>query len=410
MAVGSFRFMRRAWQVAAFTLTGALLAAGLVAAPAPAAGDTGDRVSAPDRGPVVKGKDSGPLKPSPVKKTSAPERGPAELPSGGTDLVDVAPADKTRADARTPETTKVGGLPVAVTQRGGAELDQVGVEVVTRDETGSDGSADVVVALAKPADVRSAKAATSRTTEAEAAGAPSRVDVAVDYSGFAGLHGGAWDQRLTLVQLPACALDSPQKAKCQVGEPVPTANRTAQDTLVAEAVQVPADGSPVVLAVAANVSSDSGNFGATPLSASNTWSTDLRSGSFSWSYPITVPDVPGSFVPELGLSYASGGVDGSVSTSNNQGSLVGDGFDLWPGFIERKYKSCALDEVKNADGRAIGDQCWDYDNGFISFNGAAGELVPTGTANTWKLQNDDGTKIEKLTDSARANGDNDNEY
>lgn len=410
MTVGSLGHARWAWQVAAFTLTGALLAAALVAAPAPAAGDTGDRITAPDPGPVVRGKDSGPLEPSPIKKSSAPERGPAELPSGGTELVDVVSSGKARAGAPAPETTTVGGLPVAVTQRGGERLDRVDVEVVATDETGSDGSADVVVALARPADGQTAKTAAGRTAEAEAARTSSRVDVAVDYSGFAGLHGGAWDQRLTLVQLPACALDSPQKARCQVGEPVPTANRTAQDTLVAQSVRVPADGSPVVLALAADVSGGSGNFGATPLSASNTWSTDLRSGSFSWSYPVTVPDVPGSFVPELGLSYSSGGVDGSVSTSNNQGSLIGDGFDLWPGFIERKYKSCALDEVKNADGRAIGDQCWDYDNAFISFNGAAGELVPTGTANTWKLQNDDGTQIEKLTDTARANGDNDNEY
>ncbi|MFI2362995.1 polymorphic toxin-type HINT domain-containing protein [Promicromonospora sp. NPDC019610] len=405
MTVRSYGFKRRAWQVAAFTLSGALLAAGLVAAPTTAAGDTVDAVGAPDPGPVVHGKDAGPLEPSPIKETPVPERGPAELPSGGAELVDVA-----SAGARSPETTVVGGLPVGVAHHGGPRLDEVDVEVVTQDAGVRDGSADVVVALTAPAEGRTANAATARTGESEDDGEASLVDLAVDYSGFSGLHGGAWDQRLTLVQLPACAAETPEKAKCQVGEPVAASNRTAEDTLLAEGVRVPADGSPVVLALAADVSSESGNFGATPLAPSNTWSTDLRSGSFSWSYPITVPDVPGSFVPELGLSYSSGGVDGSTSTTNNQGSLVGDGFDLWPGFIERKYKSCALDDVKNAAGRAIGDQCWDYDNAFISFNGAAGELVPAGAANTWKLQNDDGTKIEQLTDSARANGDNDNEY
>jgi RHS repeat-associated protein len=410
MTVRAYVFRRRAWQTAAFTVTGALLAAGLVAAPAPAMGDTGDGVTAPDPGVVVHGEDSGPLQPSPIKKTSAPKRAPAELPAGGTGVVEVASAGKARATTPAPEAATVGGLPVGVTHRDGTPLDQVAVEVITSDETSRDGSADVVVTLAAPADRRKTKTASGRVAAPEVSGEPSSVDVAVDYSGFAGLHGGAWDQRLTLVQLPACAVETPKKAKCQGGEPVSATNRTAQDTLVAEDVKVPTDGSPVVMAVAADVASGSGNFGATPLSPSNTWSTDLRSGSFSWSYPITVPDVPGSFVPTLGLSYSSGGVDGSTSTSNNQGSLVGDGFDLWPGFIERKYKSCALDDVKNAAGRAIGDQCWDYDNAFISFNGAAGELVPTGTADTWKLQNDDGTKIEKLTDTARPNGDNDNEY
>lgn len=397
---------RRAWQTAAFALTGALLAAGFVAVPS-AAGDTGDRVSDPDPGVIVHGKDAGRLNPSPIKKATPPEPGPADLPPGGAGVVEVAPAAASREAAPGTADTKVGGLPVGVAHRDGARLDKVDVEVVTADRPGRDGAADVLVSLAAPAG-KQAKASGRGT--APAAGKTSTVDVAVDYSAFAGLRGGAWDQRLTLVRLPACAADTPEKASCQVGEPAETTNRTADDTLVAQSVRMPADGSPVVLALAADTSSGSGNFGATPLSPSNTWSTDLRSGSFSWSYPITVPDVPGSFVPTLGLSYSSGGVDGSVSTSNNQGSLVGDGFDLWPGFIERKYKSCALDEVKNAEGRAIGDQCWDYDNAYISFNGAAGELVPTGTANTWKVQNDDGTIVEKLTDTARANGDNDDEY
>ncbi|MEV0949670.1 polymorphic toxin-type HINT domain-containing protein [Promicromonospora sp. NPDC050249] len=398
---------RRTWQTTAFALTGALLAAGFVAVPPTAAGDTGDRVSDPDPGVIVHGKDAGRLNPSPIKKATPPEPGPADLPPGGAGVVEVAPAAAARESAPRTADTEVGGLPVGVAHRDGARLDKVDVEVVTADRPGREGAADVLVTLAAPAG-KQAKASGRGT--ASAAGGTSTVDVAVDYSAFAGLRGGAWDQRLTLVRLPACAVDTPEKASCQVGELAATTNRTADDTLVAQSVRMPADGSPVVLALAADTSSGSGNFGATPLSPSNTWSTDLRSGSFSWSYPITVPDVPGSFVPTLGLSYSSGGVDGSVSTSNNQGSLVGDGFDLWPGFIERKYKSCALDDVKNAEGRAIGDQCWDYDNAFISFNGAAGELVPTGTANTWKVQNDDGTIVEKLTDSARANGDNDDEY
>ncbi|SKC82765.1 polymorphic toxin-type HINT domain-containing protein [Krasilnikoviella flava] len=178
---------------------------------------------------------------------------------------------------------------------------------------------------------------------------------------------------------------------------------------MAEGLTVAAEGSPTVLMVTAGVSGDSGSFGASSLSPSNTWSTDLRSGSFAWNYPLSAPDVPGSFTPNLGISYSSGGIDGRTSSTNNQASQVGDGFDLWPGFIERKYKSCGLDEVKNDAGRPIGDLCWDYDNAFISFNGVAGELVPSGT-DTWRLQKDDGTKIERLRSTARGNSDNDGEY
>ena len=51
--------------------------------------------------------------------------------------------------------------------------------------------------------------------------------------------------------------------------------------------------------------------------------------------------------PDLGLSYNSGRIDGQTGTTNNQSSWVGDGFDLWSGFIERRYKPCYDDGVKN---------------------------------------------------------------
>ncbi|MEU4384116.1 polymorphic toxin-type HINT domain-containing protein [Promicromonospora sp. NPDC023805] len=348
---------------------------------------------------------------------AAPHERRAELPVGGHGAVETQSAGRKSSST---DMTVVGGLPLSVTdQTDDSPAGRVDVDVITSEpDRPREGGDRVIVALSVPqADQADGSKSPERAAAADSRAETSKirnraqgVDVAVDYSAFAGLHGGSWDDRLTLVQLPGCAADTPDKAECAAGRTVGATNRTGDDVLTAKGIKVPADGSPVVLAVAASVSGGSGTFGATPLSPSNTWSTDLRSGSFSWNYPITVPDVPGSFVPTLGLSYSSGGVDGRTSSTNNQSSLVGDGFDLWPGFIERKYKSCALDDVKNADGNAIGDLCWDYDNAFISFNGAAGELVPTGTANTWKLQADDGTKIERLTDSARGNGDNDNEY
>lgn len=47
--------------------------------------------------------------------------------------------------------------------------------------------------------------------------------------------------------------------------------------------------------------------------------------------------------------------------TNSQGSWVGDGWDLWPGYIERSYQSCAADtddvdgDTPNNDDNPTGD-------------------------------------------------------
>lgn len=145
------------------------------------------------------------------------------------------------------------------------------------------------------------------------------------------------------------------------------------------------------------------------LSPSAAWNVSLNTGDFTWDYNIPVPQVPGELTPNVGLSYSSGSIDGRTGGTNNQSSWVGDGYDLWPGYIERRYKPCADDGVENADGNKPGDLCWAYDNAFISFNSKAGELVPAGDGE-WKLRQDDGTRIERLTSAARSNGDNNDEY
>ena len=64
-----------------------------------------------------------------------------------------------------------------------------------------------------------------------------------------------------------------------------------------------------------------------------------NTGDFAWSYDMPVPGARRPD-PEVGLSYSSGSVDGRTANTNNQASWVGDGFDLSPGFIERRYKPC----------------------------------------------------------------------
>ncbi|WP_308288567.1 polymorphic toxin-type HINT domain-containing protein [Streptomyces macrolidinus] len=248
------------------------------------------------------------------------------------------------------------------------------------------------------------------TLEKQEKGAAGAVGATVDYSSFAQAYGGGYASRLTLVTLPACALETPDKAACRTATPVATDNDTEGQTLSAPAVQVRA-GTPTVMAVVAGDAGKTGDFKATSLSPSSTWNTDLSSGSFTWSYPIQTPPVPGEFTPQLALSYSSGAIDGRTSSTNNQSSWVGDGFDLSPGYIERRYKPCADDGQKAADGISRpGDLCWGYDNAYVSLNGKGGELVPTSNKNVFKYKNDDGTRIARGTNSALANGDNDNEY
>ncbi len=239
------------------------------------------------------------------------------------------------------------------------------------------------------------------------------VQVSVDYSAFAQVYGGSYASRVRLVSLPACAATSPQKQSCTEQTLVAATNDTAAHTLTAASVAVPATtGQAVLLGVSAGTDSDQGDYKATALSPSAAWNTNLNTGDFSWSYDMSVPGVPGKFAPSVKLAYSSGSVDGRTSNTNNQASWVGDGFSLWSGSIERSYKSCAADDVTNANGNKPGDMCWAYDNATLSFNGHAGELIATGT-NSFRLKDDDGTKIDRIYGSAsdvRSNGAHNDEY
>ncbi|MCX5535759.1 polymorphic toxin-type HINT domain-containing protein [Streptomyces sp. NBC_00006] len=236
------------------------------------------------------------------------------------------------------------------------------------------------------------------------------VGTTVDYADFAEAYGGGYGSRLTLVELPACALTTPDKATCRSATPVATDNDTEQQRLTASTVPLKA-GTPTVLAALAGDSAKTGDYKATPLAPSATWSTDLNTGDFGWSYDIPAPEVPGEMSPKVALSYSSGTIDGRTGNTNNQSSWVGDGFDLSPGYVERRYKPCADDGQKADDGvNKPGDLCWGYDNAYITFNGKGGELVPTGTADEFRFQKDDGSRIARLKSTARGNGDNDGEY
>ncbi|MCP2343147.1 RHS repeat-associated core domain-containing protein [Actinomadura rupiterrae] len=354
--------------------------------------------------------------PAPAPRTAWPKSGTAEV-----DVPKAAGLDKAN---RSPA-ARAGDLPVSVTApaarpglRSNAHSTQtagkVQVRVLDRHDAQRAGVNGLVFSVGR--------------SDAPTAG---QVGVQLDYSAFDQAFGGSYGSRLRLVQLPGCALSTPERPECRTTTPLAAANNTQNRTLAGtvDAAPVPSGpqqrphadphtttttasaAGPTVLAAVSGTGGDQGDYKATALSPSATWQVGTQTGDFNWSYPMRVPPVPGGLAPDLKLSYSSASIDGRTSNANNQSSWAGDGFELWPGYIERKYKACKDDGVPKDEeyNEYPADQCWGYDNASISFAGQGGELIPAG-GDRWRLKKDDGTRIQKLTSSTTDNGDNDGEY
>ncbi|MGQ0468159.1 MAG: RHS repeat-associated core domain-containing protein [Sporichthyaceae bacterium] len=286
---------------------------------------------------------------------------------------------------------------------------------------------------------------------------PGPVALRLDYTDIADAYGGDWASRLQFVRLPDCALTTPELDECRVGAaiashndpttgtvtavvdlaeieptpslaPTPSTNPSPASTPAANATSSPApsarpteaarasreltNSSGAVVGITAATSGAGGDWSATPLSESSTWAAGGSSGAASWSYPLSVPDVPGGLVPNLAISYNSGSVDGRTGGRNNQSSWIGEGFDLAPGYIERRYVACAddtaadqdltgtLGQAANNTGHKSADLCWRTDNAVLSLGGSVDELVRDKDAQSkWRKRFDDGTRVERLSDT-----------
>ncbi|MFG2960805.1 RHS repeat-associated core domain-containing protein [Streptomyces sp. NPDC048291] len=221
-------------------------------------------------------------------------------------------------------------------------------------------------------------------------------DLGVDYSSFAAAYGGDWAGRLQVLRLPDCALTHPGKAACRSGKTLPYTNdrdgQTLQARLTFSTTSAQATGQTMLLALAAGAKSGGGDYKATPLSASSTWEAGNSSGTFTWNYPLKAPPAAAGPAPDLAISYDSGSVDGRTANTNNQGSQIGEGFDLTSSYVERKYASCDDD---GEDGKY--DQCWKYDNASLVLNGKATELVKNDSDGTWHLKDDDASVVTHST-------------
>ncbi|MFJ7967103.1 ricin-type beta-trefoil lectin domain protein [Streptomyces sp. NPDC096324] len=395
----------------------------------------------------------------------------AHWPKAGTAVVDLGPQTK-------PKPVKAGSLPVWVAPADTKHrVDSVRVQAASHTQTLRTGANGMLLGITP-----------SGTTSA-----PGRVKVVIDYSAIARQYGGGYGSRLRMVQLPGCALTTPEKTECQKATPLKFTNRASAEQLTATVTMVPASGddgtadpkptddmasstptasvgpsqapdatatdtakpttgaespkpdqgtaSPkpsesangpeamsertapltaaagtTALAVTSGPSGSQGDYGATELSGAGTWQASAT-GSFTYSYPVSVPAAVGGNAPSVGLGYDSQSVDGETTARNSQASWVGDGWSYQVGYVERRYRGCSslLDSEGKKLVKGSGDECWGGDNAMLSFGSHSGVLVPDGVDSgvpgeikQWRIQGDDGTLVQEL--SGAANGLHDGVY
>jgi len=284
-------------------------------------------------------------------------------------------------------------------------------------------------------------------------GEPGPVQVALDYSGFAHAYGANFADRLRLRRLPGCALTRPDDPTCSASPvTVPVTNNPAAGKLTAQLTAVPpagatpsgqpstppgasaspaADGDVAVdpeavfVLTSSAAGTSTGDYRATDMRPSGSWSVGLSSGSYNYSYPIPLPPSVGGSTPDLSFGYSSGAVDGFTNATNTQASWTGLGWDLSPGFIERKYRGCSDDvDSGQSDQASWGDLCWespyandgeDNDNATtrglatmeISLAGHTSQLIRE-SSGLYRLEDDPGWRVEHK--SGGSNDDQDGEY
>ncbi|MFJ9809408.1 ricin-type beta-trefoil lectin domain protein [Streptomyces sp. NPDC101158] len=350
-----------------------------------------------------------------------PEPGSATVRFAAGEGSRKGPNGRTAKEAGTP--TRAGALPVwlapvstaaSAADRGTADRAEVRVEMASHERATGAGVNGMLFSLT--------------STQSNTTG---KVQLVVDYGRLAKAYGGGYGSRLQLIQMPVCALTTPQRPECRTRTAIPFANRATADQLTATvsfdapaAATGPASRSAMLtqttegtaIAVTSGSGGSQGDYAATSLNPSGTWQAS-GTGSFTYSYPINVPAGLGGNAPSVAFAYDSQAVDGETSARNSQSSWIGDGWSYDPGFVERTYRSCGTLRDSNEDRilKGSGDSCWGGANAQLSFGSHSGVLVPDtkqagvpGLLRQWVLRGDDGTIVQEL--SGAPNGLEDGTY
>ncbi|MGI5289523.1 RHS repeat-associated core domain-containing protein [Nonomuraea polychroma] len=214
-----------------------------------------------------------------------------------------------------------------------------------------------------------------------------------------------------------------QPGKPSVPSPAPTKTTKQSAAEAARAAQAAQLASGSLYLLASGLTGPDGNWGATDLKPSGTWQAGTSGGGFDYDLPLPEAPAPVGAGPDLSLQYDASSVDGQGQWTNNQSGVVGVGWDLSTGFIERRYRRCQVDnwfddntgeliwwaEEGGIAGNAL---CWespDENDGdsstndrtqselVLSADGRSAQIVKDRTTGTWKTVPDFGWKIEQLT-------------
>ncbi|WP_405688824.1 putative adhesin [Streptomyces sp. NBC_00057] len=412
--------------------------------------------------------------PKPVLADGEDGGGLADMTTGEVPPTEDYEPKKTTAPTGTGITTPATGTVAALTPGETQPISTLPIEIgapatATAEETTAL-EGDWQVALASQAESAAADVEGLVFTVTPPAGATGDAVVALDYTDFAELYGANWADRLQLVKFPECFLTTPDVEACSEPTEVDTTNvvvpqetdvegdgildgeRRIEATLdVADLTDTAASvntasattGSmvstalyrtpsttsvPLTRAAALSAASNSGSsvfmatssgggakgdFSATPLASAGSWTAGSSSGAFSYTYQLQPPSVPGGPAPSLAFGYNSQGVDGRTSTTNNQASWIGDGWEYNPGSITRTYRTCRDDTSGgNNANRKTSDLCYGSDNATLTLGGTTTELVKDDkeTGNEWVTANGDGSRVRLLKNTALGNGDSLGEY
>jgi RHS repeat-associated protein len=244
----------------------------------------------------------------------------------------------------------------------------------------------------------------------------------LDYRSFAQAYGGNYGLRLMLAELPACALTTPQLARCRKQTPLASDNSWKTSTVSAVAAMsptpqpqaagtsatAPAQDSTVVLAATTTAGEEggaAGTYGVTSLKPAGSWAEGGSSGSFTYTYPISLPGASSTLVPSSDLDYDSGNVDGQTAATQAQADWAGDGWSTNDSFIEQSFTPCddTPEGVTLPSADQTDDMCYNGNVATLSLGGETSQLVYDSSTSTWRLEDDDGSVVTAYTS---ANGSN----
>jgi RHS repeat-associated protein len=310
-----------------------------------------------------------------------------------------APLVKPRPGAEQGTSVQVGSSPIRV-------------QAQANPRTGYTGPAAVDVRVAKHQDAQRAGIDGMLFSIAGSGSGTGSVRVSVDYSTFAQAYGGNYGSRLRLMQLPACALTTPKATKCRTATILVSTNNSDHRT-VTTTLQL-SSSHTMVLAATSSTGGDgggsAGTYSATTLKPSGSWAQGGSTGSFTYSYPITVPPAASSLAPKVALSYDSGSADGQTASTSAQSSWVGDGWSTPQSFVEQSFVSCADSPEGYASPVSAYDNCYDGPVLTLSLDGSTTALVWDKTKQTFRAQNDSGDVIKHVTGSGNGSGTYNTDY